>query len=179
MVQKITATALKRELTAKTKKQLIDDISVLFKKFEVVKDYYMVSLTPDDVSVLNRYKKIVTTEFIPSIEYENPPLRLSKARKAISDFRKISTNKTDSMDIMLTYVESGNECARLYGSLYEAFYSSMESMFGSALKYMAKEDLIKTNAHRIEEIIRKADDGWGFKDSLEGIYSGYQNVIVE
>lgn len=175
MAQKMSATTLKRELAAKSKAQLIDEIAILFKKFDIVNDYYTVSLIADDVSVLTRYKQKVNHEFVPSIEFENPPLRLAKARKAITEFRKITTNRIDIADIMLSYLESGNECTSLYGGLYESFYSSMESMFGSALKFIYKEGLVEENQARIEKIIENADGGWCFRDSLIAIYSDYND----
>lgn len=51
------------------------------------------------------YKNIITHEFFPNRGFGKA--RLSVAKKAISDFKKLSDFPLNNADIMLHYVENG------------------------------------------------------------------------
>ncbi len=98
-------------------------------------------------------------------------INLRGARQAFLDFKKLKPELPLLLDMMVSYVEIGIEVENEYGDLYEAFYSSMESMYISALK------LLKTNPPfilqfkpRIEKIISRSAEGWGHRDTLQDYY---------
>ena len=171
MDKKSTISGLKRNLSDKTKKQLVDEITNLYKRYDIVKEHYTLIIDKNDDSVLDKYKAIVKQEFLPSGEIGVPTLRLSVARKAITDYKKLSPSNVSVADIMLTYVEAGVECANCFGDLYESFYTSMESMYDRSLKYIVKEDVFDKFSERLENIINEAPEGWCFRDSLADLYS--------
>ena len=59
---------------------------------------------------------------------------MSVAKKAISDFKKLSDSPLNNADIMLHYVENGVQFTDAYGDIDERFYTSMENMFDDAVK---------------------------------------------
>jgi hypothetical protein len=63
--------------------------------------------------------------------------RGSVARKAVSDYKKVSASKFGLADVMLYYVEMGVQFTNAYGDIDEAFYNSMESMYESRKIYCA------------------------------------------
>jgi len=63
-------------------------------------------------------------------------INLREARKAISDFKKISKKPEHLLELMVFYVEQGMEIGEEYGDMYEAFYSSMELMFEHVIKML-------------------------------------------
>lgn len=176
MTKKPTLTELKKELRKKTQSELVEEVAHLYKKFSNVKEFYQASFFSDDSTVLEKYKQIVQNEFIPSGRSQFPKMRASVARKAISDYKKVSCSNLGIADIMLTYVESGVYCTTEFGDIDEPFYNSMESMYESALKYMVKEGLFHEFQDRAEAIVTNTSEcGWGFHDELNHLYYAYND----
>ena len=96
---------------------------------------------------------------------------LREARKAIADFKKISKNQEHLLELMIFYLENGEKIDHEYGDMYEAFYSSMETMFEQIIKMLNNNsDLIPKFKGRLDSIIDNSCDGWGHKDALLEIY---------
>ena len=176
MAKKPTLTDLKKELRKKTQYELVEEIANLYKKFSNVKEFYQASFFSDDAAVLKKYKQIVENEFIPNERSQFPKMRASVARKAISDYKKISCSNLGIADIMLTYVEAGVYCTSKFGDIDEPFYNSMESMYESALSYMVKEGLFHEFGERAKAVVTNTSDcGWGFHDQLTDLYYTYRD----
>jgi len=81
---------LKKKLNAKGKEDLIEDILDLFKKNQFVKDYYISQESDNSNSpIFLKHKGIIEKEFFP--ERGEGKARLSVAKKAISEFKKLSS----------------------------------------------------------------------------------------
>lgn len=162
---------LKKKLKSKTQKELIDDIASLYKSFDVVRQYYQVRLSGDDESVLKKYKSIIEHEFFPVSNRKDPPTRLSVARKAITDLKKLTSSEVNIADIMVFYVETGVRFTNEYGNINEAFYISMESMYEKALDFIVNSGLDDIFNERLLAIVNDTDGiGWGFHDQLADLY---------
>jgi hypothetical protein len=163
---------LKRQLKESTKEQLIKDITDLFKKNEFVKDYYYLKYGDDkSLSVLNKHKDIIENEFFPENGFGKA--RLSIAKKAITEFKKISSDKKLIAELMVFYVENGVSYTDCYGDINEQFYLSMERMYERALKFITDNNLVPKFKDRCIKIMDDTTDmGWGFHDQLCEIYYG-------
>ena len=171
---------LKQKLKSKTQKELIDDIAILFKKFEVVKEYYQVQLGDNDESILLKYKAIIEHEFFPLSQSKDPPARLSVAKKAITDYKKLTNSMINIADIMVFYVETGVRFTDEYGDIDEAFYISMENMYEKALILIADNGLAPTFKKRLLAIVDDTEGmGWGFHDDLADLYYRYFDDQIE
>lgn len=105
---------------------------------------------------------------------EKPNLR--EARKAINYFKKISQNTEHLLELMVFYVENGIKIDNEYGDMYEAFYSSIETMFEQIIKMLNHNtELIPKFKGRLDIIIENSCDGWGHKDTLMDIYEELKN----
>ena len=164
---------LKRSLKELTKEELIKDIVDLYKKNEFVKDYYNSKYGDDSsLSVLIKHKEIIEKEFFP--ENGLGDARLSVAKKAITEFKKICSDKALIAELMVFYVENGVNYTDCYGDINEQFYLSMESMYERALKLITDNNLESTFKERCLKIVNDTTDmGWGFHDQLCEIYYGY------
>jgi hypothetical protein len=172
MVQeKTNLSTLKNHLKNCSKEELISDITELFKRFESVKDFYQLKLSPhEDIQVIAKYKKIIEDEFFPKRGFGKA--RLSVARKAISDYRKVSKSPVNVADIMLFYVEQGVKFTNDYGDIDEPFYNSMESMYDKVTEWISKYKMQEIFEERCQRIVKDtAGIGWGFHDGLNEIYS--------
>lgn len=166
-------TELKNHLKALPKEELIKEITELFKKSTFVKDHYVSKFDSEKSSeILNKYKLLIKNEFLPANGFGKA--RLSVAKKAISDFSKISNNTEFIAELMIYYVEIGVEYTKTYGDITETFYNSMEGMYDKALNLIMNEDHIDKFQKRCFKIIEDSDGtGWGFNEQLTEIYYNY------
>jgi hypothetical protein len=161
---------LKQYLDTRSRDQLVSDIVDLFSKIDPVKDYYQSKLNfgySEEVS--EKYKSLIKNEFFPSRGFGRA--KLSVARKAVNDYKKVSASKYGLADIMLYYTETGIQFTNTYGDIDEAFYNSMESMYRSAVKYIVQHGMQVQFQERCWKIVcNTAEIGWGFHDELSYIY---------
>ena len=169
VMKEISLKNLKEYLKQRSKEDLINEISGLFTRFEYVKDYYQAKLGQNDAQVLQKYKDIIKGEFFPTRGFGKA--RLSVARKAISDYQKMSPTSEGLADIMIFFVEMGVKFTNAYGDINEPFYNSMESMYERAIKFITDhgiQDMFKTRCIKIVE--DTVNIGWGFHDGLSNLY---------
>jgi hypothetical protein len=163
-------TDLKQYLDTRSREQLIAEIGEMFSKIDAVKDYYQGKLNlgySEEVS--EKYKSVIKHEFFPARGFGRA--RLSVARKAVSDYKKVSASKFGAADVMLYYVETGVQFTNTYGDIDEAFYNSMESMYERAVKYIVHHGMRGQFEERCRRIITDTSGiGWGFHDGLSEIY---------
>ena len=161
---------LKQYLGTRSREQLIAEIGEMFSKIDAVKDYYQSKLNLGySAEVSEKYKSVIKHEFFPARGFGRA--RLSVARKAVSDYQKVSASKFGAADIMLYYVEVGVQFTNTYGDIDEAFYNSMESMYDRAVKYIVRHGLQGQFEERCRRIVTDtAGISWGFNDGLSYIY---------
>lgn len=155
---------------------LRDELLMLYKTFEVVREFYTPRIEPSNIEkVIDKYKQVLEEQFCPqSAKWDFPELNYSVARKAISDFKKINSNPTAVIDLQLAYVEYGVECTLEYGDIDERFYNSMESMFRKTLKDMEEHGLLDLFEKRCLLIQQKTRGlGWGFGDAITELCEEY------
>jgi len=166
----MTVRALKQYLSQRSHDDLMSDIVDLFTKLDAVKDYYQMRLGGDSSGeLLAKYKAAIQHEFFPARGYGQA--RLSIARKAITDYKRISPSIEDLVDLMLFYVEMGVAYTNAYGDINEPFYSSMETMYERAVELINKHNMQEQFAVRCTKIVGDTSSiGWGFHDTLAEIY---------
>ncbi|NCB07633.1 MAG: hypothetical protein EOM73_05670 [Bacteroidia bacterium] len=161
----MATTNLKKYLKTLTLDELINQIVELDKKFKPVQEYYQLVVNNDISGAVKKAKKEIGNEFYPARGL--PKMRLSVARKAVTDAQKLGLPPEAMADIMLFYVETGVEFTNDYGDIDEPFYNSMESMYLKALQFLDSEGLLSEFEYRAQNIMDKsADTGWGFHDTL-------------
>jgi ribosomal protein S8 len=110
----VKITELRKHLKESGQDQLIKDIVDLFQKNDFVKDYYITKYNADNsLTVLIKYKETIEHEFFPV--NGDGKARLSVAKKAITEFKKISKDKTSTAELMTFYVETGVQYTDCYG----------------------------------------------------------------
>jgi uncharacterized protein YktA (UPF0223 family) len=168
----ITPAILQKHFKDFTKEGLIEEILKLFTMFDEVKEYYQSTIGDNEAEVLKKYKSIIEKEFFPA--RGDGRARLSVAKKAISDFKRLSSSSKAVADIMLFCVETGVRYTNEYGDIDEQFYSSMESMYEKTLKFIAENNLKKCFRQRCEKIVDDSDEiGWGFGAGLCDMFEHY------
>ena len=166
----VNRTELKRFLGGLSREQLVTQVLDLWTSFPQVRDYYEAKVRPaSDETVREKYRRIVLHEFYPDRGFGR--IRLSVARRAVADYRKLAASPEGVADLMLFYVETGVRFTNDYGDIDEAFYSSMERMYASALAWIRKHGLEERFEPRCAKIVEDTRDvGWGFHDALGDTY---------
>jgi hypothetical protein len=100
--------------------------------------------------------------------------KISDAKKAVNEFKKISTNEKLTIELMLYYVEMGIEFTNTYGDINEAFYNSVAAMYESVVSAINKQDdskICNNFKDRLKAVVEDTNGmGWGFHDELSDIY---------
>lgn len=169
----ITHKSLQGYLKRQSKEELIKQISETYAKFDLVKDYYQGKINSKaSDKILQKYKAIIKKEFFPSRGFGKA--RLSIARKAISDYKKVSSSKEGLADSMLFFVEMGVSFTNAYGDINDSFYNSMETMYERVVSYLAENNIQSKFQARCKSIVDETNGiGWGFHDVLAERYYEY------
>ncbi len=89
-----------------------------------------------------------------------------EARKIITDYKK-TKDVLGTLDLMLAYVESGNEFTCTYGDINSPFYDSLCSMLDAFSKLFEESpaEYWPYFQDRLQQLARSADGiGWGYGD---------------
>ena len=99
----------------------------------------------------------------------NQEFDLKTARAAINDYKKATNDQLGTLELMVYYIESANDCTLDYGDIDERFYSSIESMMDAALKILksSSDEIVAEFLPRLRGVVSKADGiGWGYHDYI-------------
>jgi hypothetical protein len=117
---------------------------------------------------LAEYKKIVSDCMYPDV-YRNHPVQIAKAKKAVSEYRKAAGDIRGEIDLMIHFVERGNQFTLDYGDIDENFYDSLLSMYSRAVKAVIElpESEQESFRERLWELTESSNKiGWGYHDRL-------------
>jgi len=161
---------VKQILSNKSHDELLKLISDFYSLSKENKNFIHVrfSVTEDP---LKPYKDIIEESIYPDV-YKNKPIKLSIGRKAISDYKKAIGSPLGVLELMVFYIECGNQLTVDYGDIDEQFYSSLESMFDKVVQILktSNQDTIDMFIPRLKTIVNKANGiGWGYYDYISDV----------
>jgi len=169
--KKPTWKEVKAILTQKDNRELVKLISDLY-ALGVDNKTFIHSRYSVGKSILEPYKGIISESLYPDV-YKNKPIRLAVGRKAISDYYKATQDEIGRLELMMHYLEQGNQFTVDYGDIDESFYSSLESMFERILSGIKQQpkNIQDEYISRLENIVESAKDmGWGYYDYISDIF---------
>jgi hypothetical protein len=123
----------------------------------------------DGGAALEKYRSKIVEQFFPRRGSGIGKLKLSEARKAIRDYRRATGNLAGTLELMLTYVESGTRFTCEYGDIDEPFYNSMDSVLAELARLLVREgaELYPRFEERLQQLDYAASNiGWGYCDSV-------------
>jgi hypothetical protein len=125
---------------------------------------------------LEPYRSIISESLYPDF-HKNKSIKLSTGKRAISNYFKATNNKKGKIELMVHYLETGNQFTLDYGDIDEKFYSSLESMFDNILSELTKQsiDIQKKYISRLEVVVSSARNiGWGYYDCISDLLHRYK-----
>ncbi|QBI05321.1 hypothetical protein EYF70_27105 [Pseudoduganella albidiflava] len=106
-------------------------------------------------------------------DYRNP-ISVSKARKAISDYRKALGQPNGLAELTVFYCEEVFDFLSRCGMDDEGFYDALMRMFEQALKYVTALPAVQQTAFlaRLDRVRQLGRDvGWGVGDDFDHVWS--------
>ena len=102
---------------------------------------------------------------------------ISKAKKAIADYKKAVGRPEDMAELMTFYCEQAAGFSREVGLADERYFDSMISMFDQALKLAANLPVAEKSAllERLDQVRQVSHDlGYGVGDNMDDLLIEYQ-----
>jgi Family of unknown function (DUF6155) len=172
MSNKLSQRQFEKHIAQLTPEELAAELGKLFKKFKDVQHYYQMEFGEKEgrSGVLAEYKKAIKGQFYSvSGNPKNP--KAAQLRKLLADFKNVAVFQTDLVDLVLYRVECAVDFTNDFGDINSVFYESAENAFAQATKIIEAEKLQAQFRERCQQVVlNTAGMGWGFHDSLYGIY---------
>jgi hypothetical protein len=172
---KLTKSVLNKHLKQLSNDQLIDLAKACYGASKDMEKFLAIRILGDEAveSLFHEYRKKVEREFFPERGFGK--LRLQEAKKAISEFERLTESVKYSLELKLIYVEMGVSFMLTYGDIDERFYYSMASMYADIIDQVNEDEtaeLFDEYEERIEAIVSKTEGiGWGFHDNLADLHA--------
>ncbi|MBY0248111.1 MAG: hypothetical protein K2Q17_10640 [Nitrospiraceae bacterium] len=162
--------SIRRHLDVQSKPALLALVKDLYDASSTNRNFLhaRVQVEAGDGTVVEKYRRTIVEQFYPQRGFGK--LKLAEARnKAIRDYHRATGDLTGTIDLMLTYVETGTQFTRDFGDINEAYYNSLESVLREMTQLLRKEEpaLYPQFRERILQLEAHADYiGWGYGDAL-------------
>ena len=163
---------VKQVISQWSDQQLLGLVQDLYRLDVANANFLHARLLPDagDDHLLDPYRKRIREAICPDDPWVED-VRLSDARRAISDYKKAKGDARNMLTLMLYYVQCGNDFTLEFGDINEAFYDSLCSMVDQIKKRLLAEqspDLAAEFLPLLEQEFRRIDGqmGWGYPDEV-------------
>jgi hypothetical protein len=163
---------VKTALARLDQRGLLELISDMYHLSKDNKDFLHARFSIGD-DILAPYKKIIEKCMHPDIM--NEPVRIHRAKRAISDYSKAIHDAKGEAELLTYFVECGNKFTLDYGDIDEDFYDSLLEVYGQAIKkVLTLPDNEQGNFRkRLKKIMLSSSGiGWGYHDGLCDEYYG-------
>ncbi|MBL7178077.1 MAG: hypothetical protein ISS66_19810 [Desulfobacteraceae bacterium] len=148
---------------------------------QLVRDLYQLSKTNKEFlharflvgdDPLKPYKDTIKDSMYPDV-MRDKPLRISRAKRAISEYSKAADDLKGEAELMVFFVECGNRFTIELGDIDANFYDSLTLMYDKAIDMILS--LKDEDQHQFKRRLKLIMDsssgiGWGYHDELCDLY---------
>ena len=169
---------VKRSIKGFKNAQLLELIGDLYRLSENNKEFFHArfSLSEDP---LKPYKRIIQDAMHPDME-DNENIDMGRAEAAIKRYSKARDDIKDETELMVFFVECGNNFTLSYGDIDDDFYDSVLRMYEKAIQNVTElpaeeQGVFKERLHVIMD--SASGIGWGYYDGLCDLF--YESFFDE
>ncbi len=136
-------------------------------------------------SLLPPYLERIERAFYKQQRHAQVQWRPGEAREAIREYRKATADPVGSLELMLTFLETGTGFTRQFGGLDEPFYNNLTSVLGESERLLESEgekgrELYHQFRDRFLDLVRLAYPiGWGYCDEVKSTVDGLESRYAE
>ena len=154
--------SVKKELQKLPEKEIFHILKEIYYSHPDSKNYLISKTHPDQG--IQKYKDIIDHCMYPNVMSSTQKISIPKAKKAISDYSKSTSDVQGTIELMMNFVETGHKFTSDYGDMYEQFYDSLISMFQRITKKLRQNSqLIPDFYDRLNKISNESQNfGWGY-----------------
>jgi hypothetical protein len=164
---------LRKSLEELSKEQVVDLIKGLHDLSPQNKAWLRGKLLPigqDSAYLEDSRRKVIKAVYDPARNFPGTP-RFRDAKRIIAEYRKSTRDLRGTLDLMLTYVESGHAFTNDFGDIDEPFYGALINMlerFAMELRSSpARREMYAQFRLRLLNMRRSSDIGWGYGDMVQ------------
>ncbi len=117
------------------------------------------------------YRDLIYEGFFPSRKHSQPNFELSK--EALENYQNIAESPSELVEMMLYYVEIGSDFINEFDGIDEDTCMDLEDTFEEVLKKIVENNLHNEFEKKCQNIVKEANDGYGFRDTLESHFNYY------
>ena len=121
---------------------------------------------------LKAFKEIISNCICPDIE-RNQPISVSKAKKAIADYKKAIGRPDGLAELSIFYCEEAFSFLESYGMEDESYFVALIRMYDRSLKFALNLPRAERAAYleRLDKLRSRARHvGWGVQDELNELW---------
>ncbi len=157
--------ALQKYIASLKKKELEAQITDLYQRFPVVKEFYDFAFNPKEDKLVQEAKTKISNEYFP-LKRKRPKARRSVAQKYIKRFIKLGMDAHLLADVMLYNIEIAQSFAH-ERNVPDAFYKSMSNSFREVVQHVSIHGMLPDYKDRIVKIYQTTQNqNWLFEDEF-------------
>lgn len=164
---------VKKQLQKWTPADLLDVVHDLFKLSEENRSLLAARALGASAAqpLLESYRQRIERAFYTRNGLPQEKLQLGDARRAIRQFRAATSDLAGTLELMLTYVETGTQFTRDFGDIDAPFYGSLSSVLSEIERLLRQKEgrsFYMQYRERLQELGRLAEPiGWGYGDEVQ------------
>lgn len=173
--KKLTWTVVKNQLAGLDCKSLLSLIQDLY-AFRKDNQVFLHSRFDLDTDVIETHKATILRWINPEIIRKDQEISISKAKKAISDYKKAVGRVEGVAELTVFYCESCTDYLNNYGMDDEGYYDALVRMFEQVLKVIrsVEPDEQADFLERLEVVRRESENwGWGVSYEMDNLMAKY------
>ena len=173
--KKPTWTVLKHQLADLDSKSLLSLIQDLY-AFRKDNQVFLHSRFDLDTDVIETHKATIQRWINPEIIRKDQEISISKAKKAISDYKKAVGRPEGVAELSVFYCESCKDFLTDCGMEDEGYYDALARMFEQGLKVIRSLDPnLQTDFLDRLEVVRQESEnwGWGVRYDMDNLMAKY------
>ncbi|MFC1835341.1 hypothetical protein ACFL2Q_11495 [Thermodesulfobacteriota bacterium] len=149
------------------KKQLVELVRDLYRLSKQNQSFLAARFSLGE-DPLAPYKKTIRDCMYPDV-LKDKPVQIARAKRAISDYSKAVGDPIGEAELMMLFVECGNNFTVEFGDIDEDFYNALNLMYRRTIeKVLSLPDEQHSDfKERLREIMESSSGiGWGYHDEL-------------
>jgi hypothetical protein len=132
--------------------------------------------------LLDPYRQRIKGAFYKRSGKPRNDLQMGDACKLIRDYQAATSDPDGTLELMLTFVETGTAFSREFGDIGTSFYNHLSVVLGDIVRLLRDERGSLYGKHR-ERFLKLAERakpiGWGYGDEVRGTVARLEDLFAD
>ena len=167
---------IRKKLSKVTERDLLALVGDLYQLSPKNRSFLESRFLPSEAT-LDKYKAAIRQHLCPAyfdMINMRPYFKIKAAKDVIAEYKKATGDAWGVLELMVYYAEVACAYAKKHGDLFNAYYSSVISVYKNALTYLQKQELSQAlpyieRLQKLPALVRSI--GWGFPDTMQKFFA--------